>query len=72
MKLKRFLTVDEVAELFAISVSTAYRLAESGAIPSLKIGGSLRFDPRALQMWLAEQTQGSMTEEPATEGPGES
>jgi excisionase family DNA binding protein len=45
----------EVASLLGISRTEAYRLAESGRIPSFRIGCSVRFDPRAVARWLAQK-----------------
>ena len=39
---KQYFRVDEVAEYFAVSVRTVYRLIEEGALKRTKIRGSLR------------------------------
>lgn len=44
------LTVDELAPLLRKSTSTVYRLAQRRQLPSLRIGGTLYFDPAALGM----------------------
>jgi len=41
--MKTILTVSELANKLQISTSTVYKYAESGKIPSFKIGSSLRF-----------------------------
>jgi PTS system nitrogen regulatory IIA component len=41
--MKTILTVPELANKLQISSSTVYKYAESGKIPSFKIGSSLRF-----------------------------
>ena len=41
--MKTILTVTEFAKLLHISNSTVYKYAETGKIPSFKIGTSLRF-----------------------------
>lgn len=38
-------TVDDLAAWAKVSRSWAYQRAAAGAIPSIKIGGLLRFDP---------------------------
>ncbi|MBW1711515.1 MAG: helix-turn-helix domain-containing protein [Deltaproteobacteria bacterium] len=39
---KKYYRVDEVAEYFAISVRTVYRLIDEGALSRVKIRGCLR------------------------------
>lgn len=41
--MKTILTVPELAKKLQISVSTVYKYAESGKLPSFKLGSSLRF-----------------------------
>jgi excisionase family DNA binding protein len=49
----RLLTVAEVSELLAVSRGTIYRLMESGQITSIKVGGSRRIEPTAVEQFLA-------------------
>ena len=42
------LTVKEVARLLKLSTSTIYLLANSGKLPSVRIGASYRFKRRAI------------------------
>lgn len=44
----RLLKVAEVAELLGVSRRTIYKWARSGVLPSVKIGGVLRFKPDAV------------------------
>jgi excisionase family DNA binding protein len=37
-----------VAEALGISVASVYRLAAAGDLPSVRDGGSVRFDPEAV------------------------
>lgn len=53
---KRLLSVDEAARLLGISQSFLYKLAESKAIPHLRLGRALRFDLRQIDTWLKRQT----------------
>ena len=39
----RLMTIREVAERLAVSTKTVYRLRNEGALPHLKVRGSLRF-----------------------------
>jgi len=41
--MKTILTVPELAKKLQISTSTVYKYAESGKLPSFKLGSSLRF-----------------------------
>jgi len=47
------LTVDEVGEVLGLSRTSIYRLSESGQIPSVVLGGSRRFDPSTLALWIS-------------------
>jgi excisionase family DNA binding protein len=42
------LTPAEAARLLGVSRSTMYRLVERGAVPVLRVGGQLRFEPEQL------------------------
>jgi excisionase family DNA binding protein len=48
----RAITVRELATLLHVSERLIYRMAADGVIPSLKICGSVRFDPYATAQWL--------------------
>lgn len=41
-------TARRVAEVLGISVPSVYRLAAAGELPSVRVGGSVRFDPAAV------------------------
>ncbi len=59
------LTVKELATLLSISPPTIYSRARSGLIPSYRIWGSVRFDPRAIADWIRSQSisvQGAVSE----------
>jgi excisionase family DNA binding protein len=47
------LTVKQVAALLQISHHTAYKWAESGRLPSVKLGYILRFDPDQIEKFIA-------------------
>jgi excisionase family DNA binding protein len=51
-RLRHAITAKDVAEILAISPITVYKLAKEGKLPSLRIGGAVRFDPRAVAQWL--------------------
>jgi len=56
---KRFLTVEELAELLQVPKSWIYDRTYRDAIPHLKIGKLLRFDEQKILEWLEEQEKGN-------------
>lgn len=52
--MSRALTVRELANLVHVSERLIYRMAADGTIPSLRICGSVRFDPAATAAWLRQ------------------
>jgi excisionase family DNA binding protein len=50
---KKLLTVREVVDLISINRTTIYQLIERGELPALRIRGSIRVRPEALEAWLA-------------------
>jgi excisionase family DNA binding protein len=53
----------EVARALKVSRSWIYAKAESGHLPSLRIGGMLRFDPAAIRRFaLAPDAVGKLVE----------
>lgn len=52
------LKVAEVAELLGVPVSWVYAKAESGELPSFKLGRYRRFDSAEIERWLQAQRQG--------------
>ncbi len=50
---ERFLRVREVAQRLKISTATVYKLAHSGALPFLRVLGSLRFQESDLQRFMS-------------------
>ena len=47
----------EVAQRLKVSRSWVYAKAETGELPSLRIGGMLRFDPTAVRRFAQEGTR---------------
>jgi excisionase family DNA binding protein len=47
-----FLTVNELADLLRVSRRTAYVLVQTGRVPSVRIGGSIRIPRAALVQQL--------------------
>jgi excisionase family DNA binding protein len=50
--LTQMMDVHQVAEWLRLSKPTVYRLTAEGAIPAIKVGGSLRFDPNTVARHL--------------------
>jgi excisionase family DNA binding protein len=55
------LTVRELAKQLKVSASWIYKSSERGQIPCVRIGALIRFEPRAIQAWLAERRSASLT-----------
>ncbi len=51
----RLWKVDEVAKALGMSRTWVYEHAESGELPSLRLGGALRFDPEAIRLYAFNQ-----------------
>jgi hypothetical protein len=51
----RLLTVTELADLITTSTKQVYALVEKKYVPSLRIAGSIRFEPVAVANWLRSQ-----------------
>ena len=49
------LVVTDIAELLRISERQVYKLVAAHRIPCFKIGGSIRFDPLAVSVWLRQK-----------------
>lgn len=46
------LKAGELAKLLGVTRQHIYKMAANGAIPSFRIGASVRFDPRQVSEWL--------------------
>jgi excisionase family DNA binding protein len=51
-------TAEELAELLSLSRKHIYKLAKRGRMPSLRIGGAIRFDPHATANWIEAKAIG--------------
>ena len=54
-----YLSVADVAKHIGVSKMTVYRLAESGEIPSLRFGRSIRIDAEGLKEYISANTNTS-------------
>ena len=52
----RMLTAKDVQALLHVDRSTVYRMAESGRLPSIKVGRQWRFPAEQVEEWLAAQS----------------
>jgi excisionase family DNA binding protein len=52
--MKSTLTVPEVAAMLQMSKTSIYKYAESGKLPSIKIGSSLRFTEDQITRFLSK------------------
>jgi excisionase family DNA binding protein len=52
------LTTRQAAKALSISERTLWQLAKDGKIPTVRIGRSVRFDPRDLQDWISAHKEG--------------
>ncbi|WP_030717405.1 helix-turn-helix domain-containing protein [Streptomyces sp. NRRL F-2580] len=59
----RYLTPDDVAELFDVPVETVYqwRKKRTGP-PGFRVGKHLRYDPADVHAWIAEQKQADLSQ----------
>lgn len=48
----RMMEVDELAELTSVSPKTIYRMIQRRKLPALRIGGSIRLNPKEVAEWL--------------------
>jgi len=55
-KIDHLLTINELAALISLSAKTLYSKVAAGTIPTIRISGSLRFDPVMIADWLRAQT----------------
>lgn len=53
MSVTRLLRVEEAAALLGVSRARCYELVRQRVIPAVHLGRQVRFDPLAIQAWLA-------------------
>lgn len=53
--LARLLRPRDAAEFLAVSPRKLWELTNAGLVPSLRIGRSVRYDPRDLLEWVEKQ-----------------
>jgi excisionase family DNA binding protein len=53
---RKALTVEELADMPALSTKQVYNLVKRGKIPSIRIASSIRFDPASTAHWVRSKT----------------
>lgn len=56
-------TVPDAARLMDVAESTAWKFIADGTLPSFKLGKSRRIAVAALEQWMREQAEQSVTQE---------
>ena len=57
-ELPDFCSLEEFAEVFQVSRSTAYRMAARGMVPCLRIGSRIIVSREHLKQWVDESING--------------
>ena len=52
------LSVEELAKYLQLNEQTIYRKVDSGEIPSVRLGGAIRFRQEDIDKWLTKRTKG--------------
>ena len=70
MQMQKFLTIEEVAELLRLKLSTVYKLTARRAIPFIRLSegtkGKLLFDPVELEAWLQSKKKRTVSDASAS------
>jgi excisionase family DNA binding protein len=61
-------TAREAARMLSLSERTVWGLSKAGELPTVRIGRSVRYDPRDLQAWIERSKQRQAL--PASAAPG--
>ncbi len=51
-----FLTAKQLQDILRVDRTTIYRMADSGRLPGIKIGGQWRFSRQQIELWLQGQS----------------
>jgi excisionase family DNA binding protein len=57
METNELWTAEDVARFLKTSRSWVYQKTEAGILPYLRIGGLLRFEPKAIRAWARGETR---------------
>jgi len=53
--MKKWLTLEQIADYLQMSTSSIYKMAQAGKIPAYKIGRQWRFKIEEIDKWVEEQ-----------------
>lgn len=53
--MNRLLSADETSKLLGVSTRTLYTLSAQGKLPCIKVGRSVRYDPRDIDAYIVRQ-----------------
>ena len=54
----RLVTPEELAQAMSVSRGQVYKLAKAGDLPCIRIGTSVRFEPRDVRVYVQAHKQG--------------
>jgi excisionase family DNA binding protein len=60
--MRRLITIQEAAEYTGLSVHTLYTMVSQKRIPYVKLGRLTKFDPKAIDTWIGQNTVMPMPE----------
>jgi excisionase family DNA binding protein len=63
--MERLLTVEEVSGKLKVGKSTIYRWVHYEYIPHVKLGGTVRFNEKAVEKWLRNRERSGRSQLPA-------
>lgn len=61
LRRRKALSIKELSEILGIAYRTLHDMAKSGAMPSYKLGGSVRVDPVVIARWMQDREQSQYT-----------
>ncbi len=62
-KPSEIMTIEELASYLRIPLSSAYKLAQEGKIPGLKVGRHWRFHRVLIERWMKKKSQNQSPEQ---------
>ena len=62
--MRKLLTPEEVAAELGVSLRTVYTYRSDHGLPSMQVGGVVRFDPARIEEWLTGRTERDEIEAP--------
>jgi len=64
LKIRRLLSVKDVARMLAVNRFRVYEWVRLGKIPFLRLVGGIRFDPEEIENWLRRHRGEELTPQP--------